>query len=590
MTSRPEDMEARLKLDSCFDRGQKYLNVANKTLWDNKVKAINRSLDAVNQEFSKERLVIDRIEATQSTTIEDEPIAHLQALRRAITPKLVQEVLEEYKVYAGETQLMEAAALIWSSYCKIFAILLKCNQGKSIIRFLDQNIDDSNLPLQSELRDRNYIISLKKGLFTIKDWAAHDWQNFFRWQWSFMTPFFARPDGKVLHYCLKSKDILPIIATEDYEREEKDHRENGNGSETQEPLQIKRKYAAYGGHSTVSKIKLNPLSCDFGEFPFQNRDGWYELKQLTGKFTREDFLSEIYVWKLFNGEGDKLHTSPLLCTFEKSDGNKREYFLLFPWASGDLRQLWQNKSSRDGQHTSHWMAEQCWRIAEALSVIHQDEETDPIRADGDGERLYGRHGDIKPGNILWFGEHVECKGAGTLVLADFGIAKAHRSMTKSLSDPEKAKNSPTYKSPEFESNGLKIGRKSDIWGLACTWIEFLTWFLKGWQAVDIDFPKGREETDPKDKNISRDTYFSVVNGSPIIKPGVVEWMNELHEDNNCSPFVDDFLTFIEEHMLLVNPVKRAPACTVALKMKGFFERIKEHSRYSESPCSSTNGV
>ncbi|KAF8848656.1 kinase-like protein [Acephala macrosclerotiorum] len=228
------------------------------------------------------------------------------------------------------------------------------------------------------------------------------------------------------------------------------------------------------------------------------------------------------------------------------------------------------------------MAEQCLRIAEALSVIHQDqEEKNPTRADEDGEQLYGRHGDIKPDNILWFGEHIECKNAGTLVLADFGIAKAHRSMTKSLSDPEKAKNSPTYKSPEFESNGhLKIGRKSDIWGLACTWIEFITWYLKGWQAVDVEFPNRRDETDPKDENISRDTYFSIVNGEAIVKPGVIDWIEELHQDNNCSAFIHEFLSFIQEKMLLVNPSDRATAYEVSQQMEKFFERTRNDSAYS----------
>jgi len=308
------------------------------------------------------------------------------------------------------------------------------------------------------------------------------------------------------------------------------------------------------------------------------------LKKLTGKFTWQDFLSEVYVWKLFNDKGeDELHLSPLLCTFEKPIGDgKSEYCLLLPWASGDLRKLWESISSKGNRYSACWMVEQCWRIAEALSVIHQDnEERNPIKADGYEEQLYSRHGDIKPGNILWFSEHVGCETADTLVLADFGISKSHRSMTKSLSDPEKTKNSPTYKAPEFDSKGdLKIGRKSDIWGLACTWIEFATWHVKGWQAVNDDFPNRRDEADPAHENISQDMFFSVKNGVVVVKPGVVDWIRELHEDIGCSRFIRDFLSFIQEKMLLVDPTARATAGEVSVKMKDFLEGIRSDNTYA----------
>jgi serine/threonine protein kinase len=309
---------------------------------------------------------------------------------------------------------------------------------------------------------------------------------------------------------------------------------------------------------------------------------------LTGRFTRQDFLSEVYVWKLFNDKGeDELHLSPLLCTFEKPIGDSKscEYFLLLPWASGDLRQLWENIESPNDRYSACWMVEQCWRLAEALSVIHQDkEERNPIKADGYEDQLYSRHGDIKPGNILWFDDYVGCEGTGTLVLADFGISKSHSSLTKSMSDPEKTKSSPTYKAPEFDSKGkLKIGRKSDIWGLACTWIEFATWHVKGWQAVNDDFPNRRDEADPAHENISQDMFFSVKNGVAIVKPGVLDWIKELHEDNRCSPFIRDFLSFIQEKMLLVDPMARATAGEVSMKMNEFLRKITSNSTYANPP-------
>jgi serine/threonine protein kinase len=265
--------------------------------------------------------------------------------------------------------------------------------------------------------------------------------------------------------------------------------------------------------------------------------------------------------------------SPLLCTFERvDDDGMTQYFLLFPWASGDLRHFWASNSSANGGYTSRWMAEQCWKIAEALSVIHQDQEgNDPTDPDDNNRRLYGRHGDIKPSNILWFAEYVGCENAGALVLADFGIARYHRLLTKSMSDPATAKNSPTYKSPEFNVKGYKIGRKSDIWSLACTWIEFVTWYLKGGQAANSEFADIRDEADPVNEYLSQDIYFSVTNDGAKVKTKVVEWMKGLREDHRCNRFLGDFLSFIEDRMLVVSPSERATAHEVSKKLKELYE-------------------
>jgi len=274
MTSRPNVMEANL--DCCLDRGEQYVNEAiERGLWHDKLQEIDKALNEVNQQLSAEKQtkksaenkMKKRIEAAESTIVNDKSIIHLQALRRAMTPELLQEVLVRYDAYAVEAHRKEAASKICSSYCKVFAILLKSNKAKAIASFVDQNIDDSNLPLQIKQRDGKYGVSLKNNLFGfIQELGKSDWQTFFHWQWVFLTPFFARPRGKVLHYSLESDDILPITVREDYQSEEKYVREEESGSETEKPVQIKRISAAYGGHSTVSKIKFDALSCDFGDF------------------------------------------------------------------------------------------------------------------------------------------------------------------------------------------------------------------------------------------------------------------------------------------------------------------------------------
>jgi len=268
MTSHIEVMEKYL--DYCYDRGEQYnIEADERDMWHDRLQEIDKALHKVNPTLPAEKQLKKRIAAAESKIFQSKPIAYPQALRRAMTPNLVQKVLKQCSAYRGVTdsQQMIVASTICSSYCKVFAILHKFNEVNSIAEFIKCGIDDSNLPLQGKYMEEAYGVYLKNNSFvSVEGWEESDWHNFFHWQWTFLTPFFARPKGKVLHYPLKSHDILPIIDREDYESDENDGQEDEGSLGTRKPIKIKRRPDAYGGHSTVSKIKLDPLSCDFGEF------------------------------------------------------------------------------------------------------------------------------------------------------------------------------------------------------------------------------------------------------------------------------------------------------------------------------------
>jgi hypothetical protein len=255
-------------LDYCYDRGEQHINTANEEdLWRNRLQDIDKALHGVSQTLSADMQLKRRIAAASSKTFNGKPITHPQALRRAMAPNLVQEVLKQCVAYVEEAQREDVAKTIRSSFCKVFAILLNSDKAASIAEFIRLEINDSNLPLQGKSVKKNYGVCIKNNSFaSIEGWEETEWQTFFNWQWHFLTPFFARPKGKVLHYLLESHDILPIIDRGVNKSNRKDGREDKSDLETGKPLQIKRSAAAFGGHSTVSKIKLDPLSCDFGDF------------------------------------------------------------------------------------------------------------------------------------------------------------------------------------------------------------------------------------------------------------------------------------------------------------------------------------
>ncbi len=263
--------------------------------------------------------------------------------------------------------------------------------------------------------------------------------------------------------------------------------------------------------------------------------------------------------------------SPLLCTWEQKDERGDiHYCLLFPYASGDLRKLWENHPS---SFSEGWLIYQCWRLAETLSFIHHDSEKHQLENDYPQE-LFGRHGDIKPENILWFAEHTECEKHGTLVLADFGVSKAHHKKTMSLSDNWHAKHSPTYRAPEYDLSGHTIGRKADIWALACTWLEFVTWYLMGPKSANEEFQDYRGKSDPEDIFVNEDAFFtSTDRKSAEVKNEVKEWVQQLRDHKDCTPFFREFLDYIMSNMLIVDEKDRKAARGVAVQLEGLVDKF-----------------
>lgn len=160
--------------------------------------------------------------------------------------------------------------------------------------------------------------------------------------------------------------------------------------------------------------------------------------------------------------------------------------------------------------TSQWLG-----IAHGLLAIHScphDEESelsDGQVNDGLGsQRVDGSHGDIKPENILWFpvnnAEDQQIPANGKLVLANFGLTELYRFETGVLS-PQGIAIPPTYRAPEFDvSAGLS--QSYDIWTLGCVLLEFIVWYLQGFDAFE-QFSIDRCTED--NGIIQEDKYFAI---------------------------------------------------------------------------------
>jgi len=243
--------------------------------------------------------------------------------------------------------------------------------------------------------------------------------------------------------------------------------------------------------------------------------------------------------KKFSGDSHP-HLVSLLTTYEQSN----RFYLVFHWAEADLADYWKERNPRP--FVNHkmilWMAQQCKGIANGLSKIHHYESSSskvhpnlarkfhglsgqtlvPPRSHGpanDMEQLYGRHGDIKPANVLLFRDPVVDENMGTLKLTDFGLAefKAH---SRSYKPKSKVAASPSYRPPECDLQGGEIGRSYDIWTLGCLYLEFITWLLGGWDLVQ-EFTDKRTSRDPMWADIPTDTFFEIVECSDTRTPGAM---------------------------------------------------------------------
>jgi len=185
-----------------------------------------------------------------------------------------------------------------------------------------------------------------------------------------------------------------------------------------------------------------------------------------------DFHREVTALERFTASANS-HIVPLLCTFERDGINH----MIFPWAEYNLYQYWRRYTgnfSRFNVKHQRWISSQLLGLADALDTIHN-----PRDALGGP---FGRHGDIKPENILWFQSSKESQGI--FVLSDLGLAKLHRDLTGDRGSRTKGFGfTAAYRPPEVDMANVKLSRSLDIWSLGCVLLEMACWLLGGFEDV-----------------------------------------------------------------------------------------------------------
>ncbi|KAF2653767.1 kinase-like protein [Lophiostoma macrostomum CBS 122681] len=447
------------------------------------------------------------------------------------------------------------------SFRKIFALLVLIERPFNIASFIKEDLHDGDLPLVTEhnpLGAKPYTILRKRGpvdgqpLKCFKDWTEGNIASFARLQWTMLAPVFTEiEDKKDCHRFFSQDTVLPFVSWE------KEAHRSGNGQ--------------------VYKVKIHPSHHNFQTSDEDELKDVFAVKELYSNkqdfvSRKEDFKLEVETLKRLTRCGHAHdHLITLLSSYEQAE----RYFLIFPWAGADLLGYWKTSKPLPPQdkETSLWLATQCHGLADALTRIHRYDTLSktllhpssfarmgargagPV-TDGNPLRLFGRHGDIKPNNILWF---PGAKGSlGILKIADFGSVHFSTRNSVSCEDRGPIPNSATYQAPEWDLDDVRMLRSSyDIWTLGCVYLEFITWFMGGRELLE-KFAAKRQEPDPRwleYPEMQKDTFFTIdrlpSGKTARVKDAVLQSIKDLRSRPTCTPFFQAFLDIIQQDLLVV---------------------------------------
>lgn len=255
-------------------------------------------------------------------------------------------------------------------------------------------------------------------------------------------------------------------------------------------------------HKEMHKEMHRLLEANFFLFVQINvAGGFFAIKRLKRQ-KLSDFQTELTALTRFNGKVHP-HLVTLLGTFSQGGHHN----LIFPWAECDLDKYWETHPNPNPHSAGliGWISKQCMGIMEAISFIHGE----PVQGSAflSTPKPFGRHGDIKAENILWYKSRPgDPSDRGILVLSDFGLAAMHSEKSRSMEPNFTVSVTPSFRPPECEIEGAKVTRAFDIWTLGCLFLELACWLLRGKdgkQRFDDD------RNTPFIRGTNADVYFDI---------------------------------------------------------------------------------
>ncbi|KUI72850.1 Cyclin-dependent kinase E-1 [Cytospora mali] len=510
---------------------------------------------------------------------------------------MTSEYVEDFLISSGQEVLRANCSQITKHVCgqpgssnlhgtsrRIFAILLIVEEPTKILDIIREGIDDTALPIRRVDSDEECLLARKTSskpilIPSLCAWPLALRYAFYHNQWRVQAPVFLKGGSSLENHPIHRLDSDIVFPWTDYEKK-------------------------YDGNSEVVRVKIHEAHCQFDAD--ENRPlALKSHKPIKSATLDKDFEFRLEVEANLKVKRRRHLEAGLLTTFEY----RERYHMLFRWADGgSLNDLWRKRHPRPEVTYKWicWLAQQCEGLAYGLGGIHDTrmtaEDLQAIRSspisstsaqiatepsprtlagDDDG-RYYGRHGDIKPQNILWFEKDSNSFGLGDLKLSDLGLTTFQQAPTMEVSS-KGVRVVPTYSAPEREISGT-LSQAFDIWSLGCIFLEFVTWILVGAEGLDEFGDQRHKDGGSRDSRFNVDNFFLVIKEEEQIraqvKPSVSNWIVHLKNMRDCSPFLSDVLGYIQTNMLLVDKEKRDNSDAVSKRLKGLFEKCQQNPGYA----------
>jgi len=147
-------------------------------------------------------------------------VPHNKIIEKVNPDSVAASLAKDHPGYTSK-QVGELSTTISRSYPRVYAVLVYIGKSADITIFMEAEVGDLKLPVfvSSDHRRLKYTTQTNRRapLALTPLWKQRDVEDFFRYQFAFISPFFARPtDGSLLHYRLSHNDVLPIIEESDW--------------------------------------------------------------------------------------------------------------------------------------------------------------------------------------------------------------------------------------------------------------------------------------------------------------------------------------------------------------------------------------
>lgn len=241
------------------------------------------------------------------------------------------------------------------SFRKVFALLVLAESSLSIFECLkeENELSDQDLPLTLHINEKKLPglsrrnDSKRHPIKCFEKWGPIKLENFYRFQWWLLAPFFS-PDsrGVVRHYVLQDDHIMPYISPR---------------------YGLELPSVKIGGYGEVHMVYIHPdhhefknnMLCELG----------FAVKKQKHEDYRNMFKREAEILRKFSGDRCHPHVVSLLATYEQF----RKIHLIFYRAQATLEEYWREVMPRPRFTYVNviWFAKQCWGVSDGLLRLHK---------------------------------------------------------------------------------------------------------------------------------------------------------------------------------------------------------------------------